>query len=260
MSPDELALMKAIYAAPDDDMPRLVYADWLDEQGNAEQQAHADFIRLQCERYHNEPRSGISPREQHLLEAWERIWRNRLPEGLREGIGFRRGFIYKLRCNVGDLVQVWSDGLILPPITSLHVVIDNVSIAWMNLQKPEMMLPLAKLRLTCDITSVGSEALDVLQILGPHPWLRSLAIEDAQFGLRGTMTLAVTEAFPHLKRLNLSDCGLSDHDAEGLLRGDWLVQLEHLNLERNPLSSDMGQRLQLHFGDALTLSDRREYE
>ena len=82
MSPDELALMKAIYAAPDDDMPRLVYADWLDEQGNAEQQAHAAFIRLQCERYRENPNSGISLREQRLLEEWERTWRHKLPEGI----------------------------------------------------------------------------------------------------------------------------------------------------------------------------------
>ena len=260
MSPDELALMKAIYAAPDDDMPRLVYADWLDEQGNTGQQAHAEFIRLQCERYREQPGSGIGTREQHLLEEWEQVWREQLPEGLREGIGFRRGFIHKVRCTVGDLVHVWSDGVILPPISSLHVIIDNISIAWMNLQKPEMMLPLSRLRLTCAITSVGSEALDVLQILGPHRRLRSLMIEDAQFGLRGTMTLAVTEAFPNLTQLNLSNCGLTDHDAEGLLRSDWLTELEQIHLERNPLSMEMSQRLQNYFGDAVTFSERGEYQ
>lgn len=36
----------AIIAAPDDDLPRLVYADYLDEIGESER---AEFIRLQCE-------------------------------------------------------------------------------------------------------------------------------------------------------------------------------------------------------------------
>jgi uncharacterized protein (TIGR02996 family) len=39
------ALHKAVLAAPDDDLPRLVYADRLEELG---QPARAEFIRLQC--------------------------------------------------------------------------------------------------------------------------------------------------------------------------------------------------------------------
>ena len=43
---DESALLAAIRAAPADDAPRLVYADWLDEHGRPEQ---AEFIRVQCD-------------------------------------------------------------------------------------------------------------------------------------------------------------------------------------------------------------------
>lgn len=46
MSPDGDALLAAIRADPDDDTVRLVYADWLDERGEAER---AEFIRVQCE-------------------------------------------------------------------------------------------------------------------------------------------------------------------------------------------------------------------
>ena len=42
---DEPALLAAILAHPDEDTPRLVYADWLDENGRAER---AEFIRIQC--------------------------------------------------------------------------------------------------------------------------------------------------------------------------------------------------------------------
>jgi uncharacterized protein (TIGR02996 family) len=42
---DEPALLAAIADRPDDDTPRLVYADWLDDHGQRER---AEFIRLQC--------------------------------------------------------------------------------------------------------------------------------------------------------------------------------------------------------------------
>jgi uncharacterized protein (TIGR02996 family) len=42
---DESALLGTILDQPDDDVPRLVYADWLDEHGDADR---ARFIRLQC--------------------------------------------------------------------------------------------------------------------------------------------------------------------------------------------------------------------
>ena len=52
---DEAALLKAIIAHPDEDTPRLVYADWLDENKPdkvpspaAGPSARAEFIRTQC--------------------------------------------------------------------------------------------------------------------------------------------------------------------------------------------------------------------
>src|SRR4051794_6643142 len=45
MTHDE-ALWQAIIDAPEEDAPRLVYADWLEEHGQPER---AEFIRVQCE-------------------------------------------------------------------------------------------------------------------------------------------------------------------------------------------------------------------
>lgn len=43
------ALLAAIRDHPEEDTPRLMFADWLDEQGGEEGAARAEFIRLQCE-------------------------------------------------------------------------------------------------------------------------------------------------------------------------------------------------------------------
>ena len=52
MSEDESAFHRAILANPDDDVVRLVYADWLDENGNDNDFARAALIRTQCEAEH----------------------------------------------------------------------------------------------------------------------------------------------------------------------------------------------------------------
>ena len=65
------ALMRAILDQPDDDTPRLVYADWLDEQGNAEQKARAEFIRSQVQ-------NGDYTRQCALLAKWGIGWMPRI--------------------------------------------------------------------------------------------------------------------------------------------------------------------------------------
>jgi uncharacterized protein (TIGR02996 family) len=62
--PDWLALVAAIRATPDDDLPRLVAADWLEEHGEPER---AEFIRLQCEL---EPMRYVTIGDQTLRQHW----------------------------------------------------------------------------------------------------------------------------------------------------------------------------------------------
>jgi uncharacterized protein (TIGR02996 family) len=46
MGDEERALVRAVLEEPGDDLPRLVFADWLEEHGQAER---AEFCRVQCE-------------------------------------------------------------------------------------------------------------------------------------------------------------------------------------------------------------------
>jgi uncharacterized protein (TIGR02996 family) len=39
------SFLQSIIESPDDDGPRLIYADWLDEHGDSDR---AEFIRVQC--------------------------------------------------------------------------------------------------------------------------------------------------------------------------------------------------------------------
>ena len=94
---DRDALLAAIHADPDDDTARLVYADWLQENG---QPARADFIRAQIEAARAEPCSAAArrahERASQLLEIHRSAWTRHLQGGFAEWPRFERGFVSHL--------------------------------------------------------------------------------------------------------------------------------------------------------------------
>jgi uncharacterized protein (TIGR02996 family) len=92
MTPDD-AFLQAIIESPDDDGLRLVYADYLEEQGQPER---AELIRVQIElaRFQEDPswRDEWEAREQELLRAHGEQWLGPL-RGLVSQWTFRRGFV-----------------------------------------------------------------------------------------------------------------------------------------------------------------------
>ncbi|MCI0704756.1 MAG: TIGR02996 domain-containing protein, partial [Planctomycetia bacterium] len=97
-SQEEQSFLTAILAEPDDDTPRLVFADWLDERGTDDDKAHAALIRAQCQLEHLPP--GSKERKQFEREAkailkehadrWTQALRN---ARLGRDWTFRRGFL-----------------------------------------------------------------------------------------------------------------------------------------------------------------------
>lgn len=85
------ALFQAILAAPDDDAPRLVYADWLDEAGDPDR---AEFVRVQCRLarlpFYEPDHPGLRDRAAELyvrhMAEWQFDW-------LPPRQVFRRGFV-----------------------------------------------------------------------------------------------------------------------------------------------------------------------
>ena len=85
--PELLALLAAVKAEPDDDTPKLVLADWLQEQDDEHERARGEWLR-ELVRYdrldaHDPARSDVSLLN-HLARKHGRAWFGRL-----EAVGFR---------------------------------------------------------------------------------------------------------------------------------------------------------------------------
>ncbi len=87
---DRDALLAAITAEPDEDTPRLVYADWLDEHDEGDR---AEFIRVQCRLQHLSLRSAEGERlAARAGELCAKLFGHLDAVGFA-GLTFRRGFV-----------------------------------------------------------------------------------------------------------------------------------------------------------------------
>jgi uncharacterized protein (TIGR02996 family) len=127
MSPDEEALLRAICVHPDDDAPRLVYADWLEERGEPAAGARAEFIRLQV-RLHSLTADDrvartFEQRAWQLLHDYNPTWL--APMGMNLwGVRYRRGFIEEARTR-SNILLAHAPWFALYPIRSLDCEADD---------------------------------------------------------------------------------------------------------------------------------------
>jgi uncharacterized protein (TIGR02996 family) len=95
---DRASFMAAIRANPADDLPRLVYADWLDENGEGER---AKAIRTSIV-YEDETWGRHDMRytayEAELLALQREVFGDNPPQNVGGYWGFRRGFYEEIKC------------------------------------------------------------------------------------------------------------------------------------------------------------------
>ncbi|HJZ56927.1 MAG TPA: TIGR02996 domain-containing protein [Gemmataceae bacterium] len=186
------SFLEAISANPDDDLARLVYADWLEERGDA---PRAEFIRTQVERATlpdwDARRVRLLIRERALLAQHEREWRAELPaiEGITWG-EFRRGFVATATFASFAVFRTgWATCRAATPV-------EAVAVRW---PRQRGVAPLPGLR---ELTVTGRlVAVEDLARLIESPvlsTLHTLTIRDAALGPDGFRRLASS---PHLRNL-----------------------------------------------------------
>jgi uncharacterized protein (TIGR02996 family) len=270
MTHDE-AFLAAICERPDDDTPRLIYADWLDDHGQPER---AEFIRVQVElaRLPREeewvtgrrvPRrdsrwARLRRREQQLEDAHSEDWLRHLPRP--PGVSWRqfeRGFAAEVVAEVGALEQHQATIFKASPVTAVRLrgrpsafdVAEATSLAWVRF-----------LAVTFDRLDAGGIAalnnsphLDRLQLLdlgrlddtevlaGTPPLGREGLRVIAEADLTTSTPMPPPDVLPFLRCLTVLDLSLSriqDCGAEVLARCRYLAGLTALDLSDNAIGVD----------------------
>jgi len=246
---DEDALLAAIAAHPDEDTPRLAYADWLQEH---DQHIRAEFIRLQIDIAHKEtlPRVlqnryvDLWKRQQELLDNHRAELLGRLT-CLREAEGyeFRRGFVSEMRTSVPELCANWDTiGFALPvPRVAL--------IDWRGLVRDVLgcgepaPLPVGSYELVSALVSRGPGLEDETRLeplTDPHDWprLEQLDASGCRLGDADVGVLLRAKSFTVLADLDFSRNDLTDVGVSALLDSGLTRQLQRLILSGNPISDD----------------------
>ncbi len=105
MTSDGDALFRAICEQPWEDTPRLIYADWLDENNDP---LRAEFIRVQIEAANTRDSAHASRLRQHAKElqrASHGAWTRGSPRspGIRLNTELKRGFYHGVQFDTPKL-------------------------------------------------------------------------------------------------------------------------------------------------------------
>lgn len=220
---DAAAFLAAITADPNDDLPRLMFADWLDERGDP----RGEFIRLQIA---NNP--ADRGRVDELQAQFGRQWAGPLRDWAYV-VNFSRGFPEQLALPAEDFVQFADEIVRLAPVRRVTLI---------NARKwvPCLVRLPALRRIIALHISGGMIEDDGVEKLATCPYLASLhVLRLGQNGITssGVAALAASPHLGRLARLDLPANDIGDWGARALAATQHLSALERIELTGNGISS-----------------------
>lgn len=249
------AFLQSIIEAPDDDTPRLICADWLDDQG---QHDRATFIRVQCElaqaRQGDSRQALLAAREHDLLKRYGQLWSEPLLRplaGMVTGWRFSRGFIEKVTLEARGFQQHADELFRFAPVRDVTLHLSRSRISQLA------FLPrLARLvRLNLHGNSLGAEGV---QVLAGSPFLTGLTelrLSWNDIGDDGAQALADSPNLSRLCSLALYVNNIGETGAVALARSAHLSGLVSLDLVHNAVGRAGRSALEARFGARVRLSE-----
>jgi uncharacterized protein (TIGR02996 family) len=246
------AFLQAIIEDPDNDVPRLVYADWLEERGRP----HGEFIRIQCELARacpgDERLPSLRRREEELLGQHRREWLGPL-HSLAYRWDFKRGFPEEAALPAQDFLesvaqlfhstplrlvrllksQNWVDELAACPylrrLRALHLSNNNLGFKGLQaLLSSPYLGEIRSLRLG-DNWLTEDSGLTLAEARHLHR-LTTLSLSDNMLGDEGVIQLASAPHFSRLTTLHLGNNQITDFGAQALAESPHLSRLKTLDL------------------------------
>lgn len=228
---DHDALLRAIGEHPEEDTPRLMYADWLEENGQTER---ADFVRNQVELgrvgLDDPARRPLVVKNLYYLKNCVPEWKAELPKLSRIEWGdFNRGLIEEVQSNPTEEPVITHAATIFA-VPGVHVL----RIRWLVNGKRLASVPeLARLRaLSLVSANAGTESL---RELFASPYLGKLAVLDLHGNGAGDALVAeiADGRFPELVELWLGANNVGNGGAMALVHSPHLEKLRSLDLRGN---------------------------
>ncbi len=258
--PSLAGLLARVLDRPDDDGPRLVYADWLDDLGD---HPRADFVRVQLALAKlpagDRRRTALADRETRLVAAHAADWVAPLA-GIATAPVFRRGFVHAVNLAARQFLARGDDLFAHAPVRDLHLLDvgghhDAVfasphlsRLVGLTVFAQHQGEPLAAAVAECaHLTTLRRLNLgrneigcDGLQRLADSPHLGTL--EDLDLAVNhidgvGVGYAAERATWPELRRLELADNMLGASAVERLVQSTRLPKLHRLGLHGNRLWS-----------------------
>ncbi len=226
-SAEQQALVAAINEQPDDDTPRLIYADWLEESGDLNR---AEFIRVQIaiaklEHWDSEF-LPLYVREKTLTKKCGKQWRSELPiiPGVEWG-SFRRGMMATATIIESATLSTKADQ------AREHAPLEALTIGWPDSRRsfddPAPIPGIRELHIH-EAPYLGPEDISMLAwspILGG---IETLAIGDSNLGSDGVRRLLEGTGLAFLKRLRLFNNAIGNEGLDAILGA--FAGLEELDL------------------------------
>jgi uncharacterized protein (TIGR02996 family) len=255
---DQAALLQAILDNPEDDLPRLALADWLEENGGTEQLARADLIRTEIEL----ERLLASSPERYTLEAGARETLRQVSGVFRMGgrlstaleardtelirrygphwagacarspfhHGFRRGFVDEIRTTGVNFIRHADRVFAETPISALRLDGGLKNELNREFWQSSFLRQLRYLNCCC-VALRPHGARDLANC--PLERLRELSLWATGIGSQGMEFLAGSTALSLLVRLDLGSAHIGPEGASTLARSPVFGQLRWLRLWNN---------------------------
>jgi uncharacterized protein (TIGR02996 family) len=228
----EEAFWRDIQEAPGDDAPRLIYADWLDEQGDPERAARAEFIRVQCELARlpadaDDRRAEQEKRQDALWKKHRKTWCAPL-KPFSNKFEFRRGFPDQVLVHGKTFLAHAEAVLAAAPVFSVRLRDSKLQIE--EIAQHPALRRLVSLSLYWN--HIGMKRAQAF-FTSPHlERLSDLDVNDNEIRLGGLRAL-LEARLPRVRSLNLRSNELGDEGLGLLAAAPLLGQLRVLNFSHN---------------------------